>query len=70
MNLTNHPLIEKWKTLVSKNNTHLCIGLDPDISKLPIGYEKSPSGIEIFLYDIIDLTLNKCIAYKPNISFF
>lgn len=70
MNIPNHPLIEKWKTLLNKNNTHLCIGLDPDISKLPAGYEKSPSGIEIFLCDIIDLTYNKCIAYKPNISFF
>ena len=49
MNLPTHPLIEKWKILVNKNNTHLCIGLDPDITKLPSGYEKSPTGIEAFM---------------------
>ena len=70
MNTSTHPLINKWKDLTKKNNTSLCIGLDPDISKLPVGYEHSTAGIESFLCDIIDLTYTNCIAYKPNISFF
>lgn len=70
MNTSTHPLINKWKKLATQNNTNLCIGLDPDISKLPSGYEHSTTGIEAFLCDVIDLTYTNCIAYKPNISFF
>ena len=66
----SHPLIERWKTLTSATKNCLCIGLDPDINKLPEGYNKSISGLTQFCYDIIDITKNKCIAYKPNISFF
>ncbi len=70
MNASTHPLIKKWKSLATQNNTHLCVGLDPDITKLPTGYKHSTAGIEAFLCDIVDLTYEHCIAYKPNISFF
>ncbi|MBH38261.1 orotidine-5'-phosphate decarboxylase [bacterium] len=66
----NHPLIHRWKSLQSKTNTCLCIGLDPDITQLPSGYSSNVTGLSHFLKDIIDASITQCIAYKPNISFF
>ncbi len=65
-----HPLIEKWLDLKADRGHCLCIGLDPDVSKLPRGYVNSVDGINHFLKDIVDITVSQCISYKPNISFF
>ncbi|RAP27975.1 orotidine-5'-phosphate decarboxylase [Candidatus Marinamargulisbacteria bacterium SCGC AG-343-D04] len=67
---TQHSLIKKWTELQNKTGHCLCIGLDPDISKLPSGYPQSVDGLTHFLCDIIDISHEHCIAYKPNISFF
>ncbi|HMP30866.1 MAG TPA: orotidine-5'-phosphate decarboxylase, partial [Saprospiraceae bacterium] len=48
----------------------LCVGLDPDVSKLPIVYPKDIKGITAFCKDIVKNTYDKCIAYKPNLAFF
>ena len=70
MNQQRHPILNQWETLHQSRQNCLCIGLDPDINKLPSGYKKSILGMEHFLFDIIDVTQHICIAYKPNISFF
>lgn len=46
------------------------MGLDPDLSQLPQGFDRTIQGIEAFLATVIDCTQGACIAYKPNISFF
>ena len=39
-------------------------------TKLPNGYPVTLVGLTHFLQDIVDLTYENCIAYKPNIAFF
>lgn len=64
------PIYKRWYQLKKQSSTCLCIGLDPDIAKLPSGYTQNIDGVNHFLKDIIDCTLDKCISYKPNISFY
>ena len=65
-----HPIVACWQILTKKYNTNLCIGLDPDLDLLPHGYAASINGQTHFLKDVIDITREHCISYKPNLSFF
>lgn len=53
-----------------KNNSILCIGLDPDPDKIPTEYNSSITKILDYLKIIIDLTKNYVCAYKINFAFF
>ena len=59
-------LVESIKT----KRTFLCIGLDPDLEKLPEHLPKNAQGILIFNKAIIDATRDLCVAYKPNTAFY
>lgn len=48
----------------------LCIGLDPEISKLPLHLQHHDHAIVDFCKEIIDSTHDLAVAYKPNIAFF
>lgn len=48
----------------------LCVGLDPDISKMPDHYKNSSQALLDFCKDIIDCTHEFAIAYKINVAFF
>ncbi len=50
--------------------TYLCVGLDTDKEKLPGHLKKSPDGIFLFNQQIIDATLDTCVAYKINTAFY
>jgi orotidine-5'-phosphate decarboxylase len=52
------------------NKSWLCVGLDPDLSKLPANVDKSTSGIAEFLRNVIDSTKDLVCAYKPNSAFY
>jgi orotidine-5'-phosphate decarboxylase len=68
--MLDHPFYQKIKKNIQSTKNYVCIGLDPDIDKMPLHFEKSMIGLEKFLFEIIDNTSDLCIAYKPNISFF
>jgi orotidine-5'-phosphate decarboxylase len=57
--------IEKLQNAVNRNNTLLCIGLDPNPKAIP-------ANIDIFEFNraIIDSTLDLVCAYKPNLAFY
>ncbi len=48
----------------------LCVGLDPDIDRLPEGLPRNPEGVLQFLRTVIDVTSPYCVAFKPNFAFF
>lgn len=50
--------------------TYLCVGLDTDIDKLPAHLKKSSDGMLEFNKQIIDATLDSCVAYKINTAFY
>lgn len=53
-----------------KETSPVCVGLDPVLSKLPEGIEKSPDGISAFCRGIIDVTAEFACCIKPQLAYF
>lgn len=67
MTLTFRQLLEqRWQT----SNSLLCVGLDPDQSRIPIEYHHHEDGIVRFCVDIIEATAEYACAFKPQIAYF
>jgi len=67
MNLTfNHKI---KKTIINKNS-NLCIGLDIDEDRMPSKMDKTINGLESYLKDVIDSTVDLCASYKLNMAFY
>ncbi len=64
--MTRAELINEIKT----KKTFLCVGLDPDIDKIPKHLNEEDDTIFEFCRLIIDATAEHCIAFKPNTAFF
>lgn len=61
---------EKLLRTANNNKSWLCIGLDPDMGKLPETLPKNIDGISQFLKKIINVTNDIVCAYKPNSAFY
>lgn len=59
-------LIHQIKT----KKTFLCVGLDPDVDKLPKHLLEEEDPIFEFCRQIVDATAEYCIAFKPNTAFY
>jgi orotidine 5'-phosphate decarboxylase subfamily 2 len=55
---------------VSRNNSLLCVGLDPDLSRLPGKFLSTSDPLFLFNQSIIDATKDVVCAYKPNSAFY
>lgn len=55
---------------IVKKKSFLCIGLDPDISRIPAFLLSSDDPILEFNKKIIDATSQYCVAFKLNIAFY
>ncbi|HPQ08501.1 MAG TPA: orotidine-5'-phosphate decarboxylase [Bacteroidia bacterium] len=55
---------------IIKHKSFLCVGLDPDVQKIPKHLLDEPDPIFEFNSAIIDATSEYCIAYKPNFAFY
>jgi orotidine-5'-phosphate decarboxylase len=62
--------IEKLKNAWQKNNSLVCVGLDPDLSRFPQHLERNAESIFRFTKEIIDATHDLVCAYKPQIAYF
>tara|TARA_A100001388_G_scaffold226850_1_gene178081 strand:+ start:53 stop:856 length:804 start_codon:yes stop_codon:yes gene_type:complete len=56
--------------LIHKKKSFLCVGLDPDLRKIPPFILEMEDPIFEFNKRIIDATQDLCVAYKPNIAFY
>lgn len=54
----------------SLSRSNLCVGLDPDPSKMPGRFSSQPNGIADFCIEIIDATADLVCAFKPQIAYF
>lgn len=61
---------QKFENIVKKNNSLLCVGLDPDLDKLKNHVLKKKNSIFEFNKKIIDATHDLVCTYKPNIAFY
>lgn len=61
---------DQLKAQIFKKQTFLCVGLDPDIRKIPEHLLNEDEPIFEFNKQIIDATADYCVAYKPNLAFY
>lgn len=61
---------QKLDKIVKKNNSLLCIGLDPVLEKLPKQFAKHKYPFFAFNKTIIDATYDLICCYKPNSAFY
>ncbi|MEK7572939.1 MAG: orotidine-5'-phosphate decarboxylase [Patescibacteria group bacterium] len=61
---------EKLEKTSRKNSSLLCVGLDPDLDKIPERFKKEQDPIFEFNKYIINQTQDFVCAYKPNIAFY
>lgn len=55
---------------IASKNSYLCVGLDPDMEKIPQHLLSLEDPVFEFNKQIIDATHPYCVAYKPNIAFY
>jgi orotidine-5'-phosphate decarboxylase len=64
--MTRNELFEQ----IRLKRSFLCIGLDTDISQIPVFLKETSDPLFAFNKEIIDATHDQCIAYKPNLAFY
>jgi orotidine-5'-phosphate decarboxylase len=64
--MTRQQLVEQIK----KKKSYLCVGLDTDITKIPVHLQSHPDAIFEFNKAIIDATKDVCVSYKINTAFY
>ena len=55
---------------IKRKKSFLCVGLDPDMTKIPKHLLDFEDPIYEFNKGIIDATKDFAVAYKPNIAFY
>jgi len=55
---------------IFERKSYLCVGLDTDPEKIPLHLQNEEDPVFAFNKQIIDATLEFCVAYKPNIAFY
>lgn len=56
---------ERYDAAAAKNDSLLCVGLDPDPKRIPTGV-----SVKDFLLGVIEATSDLVSCYKPNAAFF
>jgi len=62
--------IERLQRAWQETNSLLCVGLDPDLDKLPACVREKDNPIFEFNRQIIDQTAAYCCSYKPQIAYY
>jgi orotidine-5'-phosphate decarboxylase len=62
--------IDKLSAAWTANNSLLCVGLDPDVTRFPEAFKLKPDGIFEFCKAIIDATADLACSFKPQIAYF
>ncbi|WP_052888816.1 orotidine-5'-phosphate decarboxylase [Thermogemmatispora carboxidivorans] len=63
--------LEKWQQASGDRQSLLCVGLDPELERLPKPLQGGgPEALVRFCREIVEATLPYACAYKPNLAFF
>ncbi|MBT3292623.1 orotidine-5'-phosphate decarboxylase [Candidatus Peregrinibacteria bacterium] len=57
-------------TKATKEKSPVCVGLDPNLQKLPEGISRDPEGMLIFCKGIIDAVKDSACCVKPQLAYF
>ena len=70
MALFNGMLKKRINALIEQKKSFLCVGLDPDVQKIPTLFLRMQDPITEFTKSIVNATSDVAIAYKPNFAFY
>jgi orotidine-5'-phosphate decarboxylase len=62
--------IDKLSAAWTRNDSLLCVGLDPDLARFPAHLKDKADAIVQFCKAIIDATADLACAFKPQIAYF
>jgi orotidine-5'-phosphate decarboxylase len=68
--MTAPTFAERYRSIVERNGTRLCVGLDTDHRNLPDAVRGADNPVLEFNSRIIEATSDLCCAYKPNLAFY
>ena len=55
---------------ITAKASYLCVGLDPDMAKIPSHLRSESDPLFTYLKSLVDATADYAVAYKPNTAFF
>ena len=61
---------DRINNFILKKKSFLCVGLDPDMDKIPQFLHSEKNPIKKFTEEIINATEKYAVAYKANLAFF
>lgn len=61
---------DKLTGVITQQNSLLCVGLDPDLNRIPASIQSDSNPILRFCTEVIDSTKDLVAAYKLNFAFF
>jgi len=64
------PFAQQLEGAWKKNDSLVCVGLDPEIERFPAHIRKEPSPIFQFNRSVIDATADLVCAYKPQFAHY
>ena len=62
--------LDLLKAAQVQNESMLCVGLDPDMAKLPAHLPKNREAVFDFCASIVDFTADLVCSFKPQIAYF
>jgi len=62
--------LKKLAASQEKRQSHLCVGLDPNLEKIPAVFRTSKTPLTDFCREVIDASAEAACCYKPNVAFF
>lgn len=69
-NFSNKNFSDQFQQTLRERQSLLCVGLDPDLQKLPGNLPRSATGVITFCQEIIAATSAFAAAFKINFAFF
>jgi orotidine-5'-phosphate decarboxylase len=70
--VTSHSMTfaQRLSALCQERGSHVCVGLDPVLDRLPAAVRSSDDPVFAFNRAIVDATIDLVPVYKPNLAFY
>lgn len=65
-----HGFVDKLRGAQVRNQSWLCVGLDPVLERLPRDVQQAASPLGAFCQAIVEATSDLVCAFKPNLAFW
>ena len=66
----NSSFSDKLKKIWENSPSYICVGLDPDVSKIPKHLLKEKNAVSLFNQSIIENTHDLVCSYKPQMAYY